>query len=157
MRRWFALPVSAILIAVAVFAWRSDRAVAGLPPPPAFAAEGRFAAPAAAPRTLAPVAPEPPRATTEARRFARYDKDRNAGVTRAEYAASRQRAFAKLDLDRDGRLSFDEYSAKALTRFDAADSDQSGVLTRAEFATTATKRKPRADCPPEPARDSSDA
>ncbi|HEX8445484.1 MAG TPA: histidine kinase [Sphingomonas sp.] len=89
--------------------------------------------------------------TREEKRFGRYDKDKDGGVARAEYLASRQRAFAKLDSNGDGRLSFDEYSVKAIAKFAGADADRSGVLTPVEFATTRVVRKtpPRkAKCPP---------
>lgn len=157
MLRWIALAVSVVLVAVAMVAWRSDRALAELPPPPAARADADIRA-AFAPEApaLAPIAPEPPPRDREARRFARYDKDRDAAVTREEYAAARRKAFAKLDVDGDGRLNFDEYATKTLAKFDAADADRSGRLDAPEFATTAIKRKPRADCP-KPAREDAEA
>lgn len=46
----------------------------------------------------------------EARRFSRYDEDKDAAISRAEYLTSRQKAFAKLDANGDGKLAFDEYA-----------------------------------------------
>lgn len=85
--------------------------------------------------------PEASPKTREQKRFNRYDKDRNALITREEYLASRRKAYAKLDLDHDGRLSFDEWAAKTTAKFTGADKDKSGTMTAAEFATTAPKRK----------------
>lgn len=91
--------------------------------------------------------PEASARTREQKRFDRYDKDRDASVTREEYLASRRKAFAKLDANGDGRLSFEEWAARTTTRFAAADRDRSGTLTAAEFATTAPKRRAaRAAC-----------
>lgn len=108
---------------------------------------------AAAPQDVPAVLPEAPERSREQKRFDRYDKDRDARITREEYLASRRKAFAKLDTDGDGRLSFDEWSIKTRERFATADRDRSGTLTAAEFATTAPKRKPpRPACRcPEPA------
>lgn len=86
--------------------------------------------------------PEASARTREQKRFDRYDKDRDASVTRDEYLASRRKAFAKLDTSGDGRLSFEEWAAKTTKRFTDADRDTSGALTAAEFATTAPKRRP---------------
>ena len=90
--------------------------------------------------------PEASERTREQKRFDRYDKDRDATVTREEYLASRRKAFAKLDANGDGRLSFDEWAVKTTARFAAADADRSGTLTAQEFATTAPKRKARPAC-----------
>jgi len=94
---------------------------------------------------------DPPEASPRSReqkRFDRYDKDRDGGITREEYLQSRRKAYAKLDRDGDGRLSFDEWSVKTINKFARADRDHSGRMDAAEFATTAVKRKPRAKCPP---------
>ncbi|WP_375272160.1 histidine kinase [Sphingomonas sp.] len=100
--------------------------------------------------------PEAPERSREQKRFDRYDKDRDATITREEYLLSRRKAFAKLDLNADGHLSFDEWSAKTAKRFADADADRSGGLTATEFATTKPKRKnrrPACACPPASARD----
>jgi hypothetical protein len=87
--------------------------------------------------------PEASPKTREEKRFNRYDKDRNALITREEY-------LAKLDVDKDGRLSFDEWAVKSTGKFAAADTDKSGTMTPKEFVATAPKRKVRAKvkCPP---------
>ena len=102
-----------------------------------------------------PVLPEAPERSREQKRFDRYDKDRDAKITRDEYLTSRVKAFAKLDLNGDGRLSFDEWSAKTAKRFADADADRSGTLTPPEFATTKPKRRarPACACPAAAARD----
>jgi hypothetical protein len=100
--------------------------------------------------------PEASERTREQKRFDRYDKDRNASITREEYLASRRKAFAKLDVNGDGRLSFEEWAARTTRRFAEADRDRSGALTAAEFATTAPKRKaarPACRCPQPAATD----
>lgn len=95
-------------------------------------------------------APQATDRTREQKRFDRYDKDRNGGVTREEYLMQRRKAFAKLDVNHDGQLAFDEWAIKAETKFATADRDKSGVMNTTEFATTAVKRKPslRAKCAP---------
>ncbi|WP_419815136.1 histidine kinase [Glacieibacterium sp.] len=148
MWRWLALGVVGIMLAGAVFSWTRGR--------PVRPGVTLASAPAAAqtlvdePPLVAPVSDVTP-ADREARRFNRYDKDRDASITQVEYFVARRKAFAKLDLDGDGKLSFDEYSAKALKKFATADADHDGKLVAVEFATTAAKRRPAAaklDCPP---------
>ena len=105
--------------------------------------------------------------TREARRFDRYDKDRDGSVTSEEYLASRRKAFAKLDVNQDGKLAFEEWALKATTKFTGADKDKSGALTRAEFAATAPppgKGRSRPQClcakpaaPAAPAKDDDDS
>lgn len=121
-----------------VFGGRDE--AAALPPAPAQAA--------AAVAPLPDTAPAATDLTREQRRFSRYDKDRDGGVTREEYLAQRRKAYAKLDVDGDGRLSFDEWAVKATTKFAGADRDRSGTMSATEFATTAVKRKPAPRCPP---------
>jgi uncharacterized protein YxeA len=96
---------------------------------------------------------EAPRAdpkTKEQKRFNRYDKDKNGGVSRDEYMLSRRKAYMKLDLNGDGKLSFEEYAVKTVTKFAKADTDRTGSLNRTEFAATAVirKNKPKPKCPP---------
>jgi hypothetical protein len=95
-------------------------------------------------------APEASPQTREQKRFDRYDKDRDATITREEYLVQRRKAYARLDVDGDGKLSFDEWAVKATTKFADADRDKSGTMTAPEFATTAVKRKgpTRVNCPP---------
>ncbi|WP_294337748.1 histidine kinase [uncultured Sphingomonas sp.] len=149
MLRYLAGVVSALLLVGAgVFLFRSSASTEAPPLPE--------------PRPLAETAsgqqdaeedvplPEASRQTREQRRFNRYDKDRDATITREEYLASRRKAYAKLDTNGDGRLSFDEWAVKATTKFATADRDRSGTLNAPEFATTAVKRSPaRRRCPPQ--------
>lgn len=79
-------------------------------------------------------------AQREARRFGRYDRDRNGAVSRDEFLASRRRTFSRLDRDGDGRLSFEEYAASTIARFATADGNADRTLDRTEFAATATRR-----------------
>ncbi len=148
MRRWLAGGAAALLLAGGAYIWSQ----------PASHGSAAFAAPANAGRSIsdsenaplvAPASDVTP-ADREARRFNRYDKDRDGGITRDEYLASRRKAYARLDLDGDGKLSFDEYAAKATAKFTTADASRDARLTAAEFAATAVKRRPRAavDCPP---------
>lgn len=146
MWRWLALGVSAMLMtAAAILFFSVDRGEALPAPPPAAAPEA-----AEAPASGPPEAIRPPQ-DREAKRLARYDKDKDGAVSRDEFLRARERAFAKLDTDGDGRLSFDEYAVKTVAKFSDADKDRSGVLSDAEFATTAVKRKPKAKpvCPPD--------
>lgn len=149
MTRILAFVGSAVLLIVAgIFLWR-DRADAepAPPPPPAEIADST------AGHDEPPVPPRATERSREERRFDRYDKDRNDGITREEYLRSRRTAFGKLDANGDGRLSFDEWAAKTTAKFAGADRDRSGVLTRAEFATTRVVRRTptrtaaRCDCP----------
>lgn len=156
MWRYLAGGAAALLFtAVGWLLFRGEaRPEAVLPPAP------RPAATATADGTAADVAlPVASERTREQKRFDRYDKDRNASVTREEYLAARRKAFAKLDTDGDGRLTFDEWAAKTTQRFATADRDKSGALTATEFATTRPQRKtpsrPRCACP-QPAADTSD-
>lgn len=82
----------------------------------------------------------------EARRFARYDKDASAAVSREEYLVNRRKAFARADVNKDGRLDFEEFAASTAKKFAKADRNGDGALTAKEFATTALKRKPKAAC-----------
>ena len=55
--------------------------------------------------------PEPPQAseaTREEKRFRRYDRDRNASVSREEYLRARRQSFDRFDTDGNGVLSFAE-------------------------------------------------
>jgi hypothetical protein len=149
--KWLAGTVVVALMVCAVLLWRQSAphaaAVHFSAPASAQTAEG--AAPAATAPLLAPVSDVTP-ADREAKRFSRYDKDKDGTISRDEYLANRRKSFAKLDLNHDGKLSFEEYSVKAIAKFDTADASHDGKLTPAEFATTAVKRKPRtkAVCPP---------
>lgn len=85
-------------------------------------------------------------AEREARRLARYDKDDDGAVNRAEYLANRRKSFEKSDRNRDGRLDFEEFAAATTVKFTRADRNADGALSAKEFAATAAKRKPKAAC-----------
>lgn len=145
--KWLAATVVVALVALAALLWRQT--------PPAHRlrlsapAEAQTSTPPSDAPLVAPASDVTP-LDKEAKRFNRYDKDKNGGITRDEYFANRRKAFAKLDVDHDGKLSFDEYSVKAIAKFDTADANRDGKLAPAEFATTAVKHKARnkAVCPP---------
>ena len=139
--RWLAMAGALVLLVVAAGMFWGQRAPAVASDIPAVPA-----AEDAPLLTRTQAAPEASPQTREARRFSRYDRDRDASVSREEYLAARRKAFARLDVNGDGRLGFDEWAVKATTKFAAADGDRSGVLTAAEFATTAVKRKAKAPC-----------
>jgi hypothetical protein len=146
--KWLAATVAVVLVGLAALLWRStpptQRLTLRAPAVAGVTSEAVSDAP-----LLAPVSDVTP-LDREAKRFKRYDKDKNGTIDRDEYLAARKKAFAKLDTNHDGKLSFEEYSVKAIAKFDTADVSHNGKLTPAEFATTAVKRKPRtkAVCPP---------
>ncbi len=143
MRRLLALALALVSLIAAGFLWTRDRPVAvAAPPMPALAPAETMDAP---PPIKAPKAPITD-ADREARRFNRYDKDKDERIDRAEYLANRKKAYAKLDLNKDGRLDFDEYSAATMRKLNKADQNRDGALSRDEFATTAVKRKPKPEC-----------
>ena len=145
MWRYLAGGVAALMLVAAAMVWVDGPARSGsaLRAAPAVAAQETA-------EELPDVIPEATPKTREQKRFNRYDKDRDARITRDEYLAARRKAYARLDTDHDGRLSFDEWAAKTTAKFTAADKDKSGGMTAAEFATTAPKRRAsaRAKCPP---------
>lgn len=98
--------------------------------------------------TPPPLPPEAPEEDREARRFNRYDRNRDDVITRLELMSSRTVAFRKLDKDGNNLLSFEEWAVATSDRFAGADADRDGKLTRTEFATTAPKRsaKPKCKC-----------
>jgi hypothetical protein len=143
MRRIFALAIAFVALIAAGFLWTRDQpvAIATEAPPVAAAsddsdADDPLVAPSAA------ITPE----QREARRFSRYDRDKDSTISRDEYLASRQKAFAKLDSNGDGRLAFDEYAVATTRKFGKADRDADGKLSAGEFATTAPKRRARSAC-----------
>ncbi|MGD9811040.1 MAG: hypothetical protein AB7U35_06840 [Sphingobium sp.] len=95
-----------------------------------------------------PVPPEARPEDREAKRFDRYDRDRNGVISRLEMMSSRTSAFKALDKDGNNLLSFEEWAVRTSDRFAGADGDKDGKLTRAEFATTAPKpvTKPKCKC-----------
>lgn len=141
MRRFLALAIALVALVAAGFLWTRDRPVAVATEAPAPAAvEGDEEPP-----LVAPVSSVTP-GQREARRFARYDRDKNAAISRDEYLASRHKAFAKIDTDGDGQLSFDEYAAATAKKFATADRDADGALSAAEFGSTAPTRRATPAC-----------
>jgi hypothetical protein len=143
MWRFLAGVASAMaLMTAGVVIWRSQAdAVQIVPPAPSGAGS---------PLPFADVTiPEASDKTREQKRFSRYDKDKNGGVSRDEYFQSRRKAFAKLDVNGDGKLGFEEYASKTVQKFVGADKDRSGILTATEFLATRVPRKEgKAKCPP---------
>ena len=148
MWRYVAGGVAVIAVVVAGFMVFSGNARPGPLLPPQTVAQAGSTAIASDP--LPESAPEATEKTREQKRFDRYDKDRDAKITREEYLVQRRKAYARLDVNGDGTLSFDEWAVKATTKFADADRDKSGAMSAPEFATTAVKRKgpSRAKCPP---------
>lgn len=143
MRRFLALAVALVALVAAGFLWTRDRPVAvatEVALPAAETETDEEAAPLVAP--AASVTP----ADREARRFARYDKDRNAAVSRDEYLVYRQKSFARLDTNGDGKLVFSEYAIAAVKKFGKADRDADGSLDADEFAVTAPKKREKPVC-----------
>lgn len=150
MRRALALGVALLALVAAGFLWTRDRpvALASAPPPPAVEdSDGEV--PESTAGLVAPRSSVTP-AEREARRFGRYDKDRDARISRDEYLANRKKGFARLDRNGDGRLGFDEYAVASAEKFARADRNGDGALAAPEFAATAAKRKPKpaCTCPP---------
>jgi Ca2+-binding EF-hand superfamily protein len=141
MRRFLGLAIALVALIGAGFVWTRDRpvAVANEVPLPAVTAEDE------APALVAPVSSVTPE-EREARRFRRYDKDRDARISRDEYLANRKKAFARADRNGDGRLDFEEYAVTTAKKFTVADRDGNGALAAGEFATTAVKRRAKAAC-----------
>ena len=137
-----ALGVAVLALVAAGFLWTRDAPVATASEAPRLAADpgpdddGPLEAPASAVTD----------ADREVRRFARYDKDTDARISRAEYLVNRTKAFAKLDVNGDGKVGFDEYAAATVAKFGKADRNGDGALAAGEFATTAAKRKAKAAC-----------
>ena len=142
MRRILAIAIALVALTAAGFFWTRDRpvAVATEAAAPIPASDSDDEAPLVAP--VSNVTPE----QREARRFSRYDKDKDAAISRAEYFASRQKALARLDANGDGKLSFDEYATATIRKFGTADRDADGVLDSSEFATTAPKHRDSPAC-----------
>ena len=95
--------------------------------------------------------PKPPEATEmtrEQRRFARYDRNFDQRITRAEMLSSRTKAFKKLDRDGNNLLTFEEWAVATSDRFAQADGNRDGELDAKEFITTKPKpvKKPVCSC-----------
>jgi hypothetical protein len=142
MWRFLAGGASALLLVTVGIVWWTSRAdhASAIPPAPkavraAIAGSDELDEPPAASEK-----------TREQRRFARYDKDENGIITRAEMMDTRRKPFQKLDTNGDGKLSFDEWAIATSDRFGKADADRSGTLTASEFATTRRETRPAQRC-----------
>jgi len=144
MRRVLALSLAFVALLAAGVLWTRDRpsAVAQTsPPPPPPVAEAE----PAPPPLKAPKA-EITDEQREARRFNRYDKNKDRQIDREEYLAARRKSFAKLDTNNNGQLDFEEYAITTARKFSKADRNADTRLDAAEFATTAIRRKPKTPC-----------
>ncbi len=93
-----------------------------------------------------PMPPEASKKDREAKRFDRYDRNRDGIITRTEMLSSRAKAFRKLDTDGNNLLSFEEWAVATSDKFAGADNNKDGKLSRTEFATTAPKPAARPKC-----------
>ncbi len=153
MARFVAGAVLALmLVAGGLFWWqgRAGEELAARPSPEAAAsAPVDIAPPEGDADALGAPPPMPPEARPEdreAKRFNRYDLNRDGIITRTEMMASRTDEFRKLDKDGNNLLSFEEWAVKTSDRFAGADGNRDGRLSRAEFATTAQKRSAKPKC-----------
>jgi hypothetical protein len=93
--------------------------------------------------------PKPPTAAKASReevRFNRYDRNRDAIITRIEMMSTRTKSFKELDKDANNLLTFEEWAAATGDRFAKADANRNGQLTRIEFATTKPKQVAKPGC-----------
>jgi len=145
MGRFLAGSIAALLlVAAGLFWWQGEAEQEARPfvanggvkaQPPSLPDEGDPSARGAPP-------PGPPQAdarTREQRRFDRYDRNRDGGITRVEMLSTRAAAFRQLDKDGNNLLSFEEWAVRTSDRFSGADANKDGKLIAAEFATTAPK------------------
>lgn len=141
-----------LLVASGLFWWQGRAETERGAPPPALALDRQGAGANSALPTADVTdlkGPEPPKAsrmTREQRRFARYDRDGDGRITRAEMMASRVAGFRKLDTDGNNLLTFEEWAVTTSNRFKAADANGDLSLTPKEFATTRHKQHTRPKC-----------
>lgn len=93
-----------------------------------------------------PDPPAAPKASREAQRFNRYDRNRDELVSRLEMMSSRTKDFKKLDADGNNLLTFEEWAAATGQRFAKADGNADKLLSRKEFLGTRPKRAPKPAC-----------
>ncbi len=136
-----------LMVSAGLFWWQGRAELArGLPPPDisnaadAGAASSADDTPIALPSAAAHVrgASLPrvgkPKASTEQKRFTRFDKNRDGQISRTEMLSTRVKAFQKLDINHDNMLSFEEWAVKTSDRFKEIDSNHDGIITPAELA-----------------------
>ena len=142
-----------LLVASGLFWWQGHAAVT----PPATPAQLALASAAAADEELpdsnagdavGPGLLAASEQSREAKRFDRFDKNRDSKITRTEMLSPRVKDFRKLDVDGNNLLTFDEWSVATDNRFKAADKNGDSALSREEFATTKLKaaKKPACKC-----------
>ncbi len=156
MNRFVAGAVACLLLVTGGLFWWQIRAENAPAPmrPAVFAPAGQAeeeALPVGDEEARGEAPPMPPEASAkdrEAKRFDRYDRNRDGIITRTEMLSSRAKAFRKLDKDGNNLLSFEEWAVATSDKFAGADADKDGKLNRGEFATTAPKSaaKPKCKC-----------
>ncbi len=154
MNRYLLGGFAVLLMLAAGLFWWQGRAVIqpapAVPPPPAAPVDELAAEPvlpasdAAGQRGPAP--PEATDASREQRRFWRYDRNRDGGVSRNEMLSTRTNAFKKLDGNGDNLLTFEEWAVATSNRFRGADSNGDNTLTQQEFRSTAPRRQITPNC-----------
>jgi len=136
-----------LMVSAGLFWWQGRAELARGLPPPNISGAGRsdVASPAdEAPITLPSASAHgrgaalpragKPNASTEQKRFTRFDKNRDGQVTRTEMMSTRVKAFEKLDINHDNMLSFEEWAVKTSDRFKEIDRNHDGIVTPAELA-----------------------
>ncbi|WP_084356108.1 EF-hand domain-containing protein [Novosphingobium lentum] len=145
-----------LLVASGVFWWQGRAQTARNAPPPSIAATDGAQPDAEDPPDEDGAGqhgaslPQASEESREARRFDRFDKDRDGRITRNELLAPRVKAFRKLDVDGNNLLSFEEWAVRTSNKFKGADHNGDGALTREEFVATKSK-KSAAKCQCKPA------
>ncbi|WP_260922063.1 EF-hand domain-containing protein [Novosphingobium sp. 9] len=141
------------LVSLGLFWWQSKAAVERLAPPalPSAPPPDPMDLPSADDDALAniegPDLPVASELSREQKRFARYDRDRDGRVSRAELLSTRTAAFRKLDKDGNNLLTFEEWAVTTVDKFQGADSNHDLYLTPTEFRSTAPpKPKPKLQC-----------
>lgn len=140
------------LVCLGFFWWQGKAAVehAAPPPPVEMATLDPMDLPTGeAEGIVGPVLPEATELTREQRRFARYDRNSDARISRAEMLSTRSAAFRKLDKDGNNLLTFEEWAVTTVDKFNRADTNGDLYLTPQEFRATAPPKshpKPQCSC-----------
>ena len=154
MTKFFAGACAAlIMISAGLYLWTGNAQdqilIPDAPPPPEAVTAGLPTdIPSDAPK-FGNAPPTPPQArpeTLEAKRFGRYDKNKDDSISRVELMGSRAKAFRKLDTDGNNLLTFEEWAVATSKRFNKADANKDLKLDRGEFASTRPKRRPKPRC-----------
>ena len=136
-----------LMVSAGLFWWQGRAELArGLPPPDISGAgqsgaaspadDAQIALPSASAHGRGASLPSAgkPKASTEQKRFTRFDKNRDGQISRTEMLSTRVKAFQKLDTNHDNMLSFEEWAVKTSDRFKEIDSNHDGIITPAELA-----------------------